>query len=163
RARGVPCRVIVPEQAPAAKTDAVERLGGQVIRRPFAEWWDVLMTHDTKGVPGTFIHPVVHNDVIAGNGTIGLELLEDLTDIDAIVVPYGGGGRACGIASAIKAHHPDCRVFAAEVETAAPFAASLASGAPTAIEYHASFVDGIGSGGVLKEMWPLARAMLDGS
>jgi threonine dehydratase len=163
RSLGIPCRVIVPDHAPRAKTDAVERLGGEIIRRPFAEWWEVLMTHDTGGVPGAFIHPVVHNDVIAGNGTIGLEILEDLPDVDTVVVPYGGGGLSCGIASAVKALRPSARVYAAEVETAAPLAASLAAGRPSSVEYIASFVDGIGGRALLADMWPLARAVLDGA
>lgn len=160
---GIPCRVIVPDHAPAAKTDAVERLGGIIIRRPFAEWWDILMTHDTKGVPGAFIHPVADPDVIAGNGTIGLEILEDLPDVSTIVVPFGGGGLSCGIASAAKARSPRVRVLAAEVETAAPLKATLAAGHPTTVEYTPSFVDGIGGRTVLDVMWPLIQHVIDGS
>lgn len=163
RQLGVPCRVIVPDHAPAAKTSAVERLGGEIIRRPFAEWWDVLMTRDTKGVPGVFIHPVADADVIAGNGTIGLEIVEDLDAFDAVVVPFGGGGLSCGIASAIKAKRPGVRVFAAEVATAAPLSASLAHGAPVTIDYQPSFVDGIGGRTVLEPMWPLIRQVIDGA
>jgi threonine dehydratase len=100
---------------------------------------------------------------MAGNGTIGLEILEDLADVDTIVVPYGGGGLSCGIASAVRALKPGIRVFAAEVETAAPFAASLAAGSPRTVSYTPSFVDGIGSPFLLPEMWPLAQALLDGS
>lgn len=163
RALGVPCRVIVPDHAPAAKTQAIERLGGAVIRRPFAEWWDVLMTSDTRGVPGAFIHPVADPDVIAGNGTIGLEILEDLDAPDTVVVPFGGGGLSCGIAVAMKAHRPSVRVLAAEVATAAPLSASLARGERTTIEYQPSFVDGIGGRTVLEAMWPLVRTMIDGA
>ena len=163
RRLGIPCRVIVPDRAPAAKTSAVERLGGEIIRRPFAEWWDVLMTHDTGGVPGFFVHPVVNQDVIAGNGTIGLEILEDLPDVDAIIVPYGGGGLSCGIAAAVKAIRPECRVYAAEVETAAPLRASLAAGEVRAVDHTPSFVDGISGRSVLPDMWPLARQLIDDS
>jgi threonine dehydratase len=101
--------------------------------------------------------------VIAGNGTIGLEILEDLPDVDAIVVPYGGGGLSTGIATAVRARKPNVRVFAAEVETAAPLKAALEAGAPRAIEYRASFVDGIGGKNVLQEMWPLVSKLIDGS
>lgn len=163
RQRGIACRVIVPDHAPVAKTAAIERLGGEIIRRPFAEWWDVLMTSDTKGVPGFFIHPVMDPDVIAGNGTIGLEILEDLPDVETVVVPYGGGGLSCGIASGIKAKRPEVRVLAAEVATAAPLRAALDAGAPTTIEYQASFVDGIGGRTVLEPMWPLVRHVIDDS
>jgi threonine dehydratase len=161
RALGVPCRVIVPDHAPRAKTDAVERLGGEIIRLPFADWWQVLMTRDTAGVPGAFIHPVVDADVIAGNGTIGLEILEDLPDVDAVVVPYGGGGLSCGIGVALRALRPEARVYAAEVETAAPLTASLALGRPTSVEYTPSFVDGIGGRTVLEPMWPLVQRVID--
>lgn len=163
RELGVPCRVIVPDHAPRAKTDAVERLGGEIVRRPFADWWNVLMTRDTDGVPGVFIHPVVDPDVIAGNGTIGLEILEDLSEFDAIVVPFGGGGLSCGIAAVMKARRPDVRVYAAEVETAAPLAASLALGRPASIEYIPSFVDGVGGRTVLEPMWPLVQSVIDAS
>ena len=163
RELGVPCRVIVPDHAPRAKTDAVERLGGEIIRRPFADWWNVMMTRETAGVPGVFIHPVVDADVIAGNGTIGLEILEDLPEVDAVVVPFGGGGLSCGVAAAMRALRPTIRVYAAEVETAAPLAASMASGSPTSIEYTASFVDGIGGRTVLEPMWPLVQSLIDES
>jgi threonine dehydratase len=112
---------------------------------------------------GFFVHPVSEAAVIAGNGTIGLEIVEDLPDVDAVVVPFGGGGLSCGIASAIKARRPHVKVFAAEVETAAPLAQSLVAGRPLTIEYTTSFVDGIGGRSVLQEMWPLASALLDGS
>ncbi|MEP7343627.1 MAG: pyridoxal-phosphate dependent enzyme [Gemmatimonadaceae bacterium] len=163
RELGVPCRVIVPDHAPRAKTDAVERLGGEIVRRPFADWWNVLMTRDTGGVPGVFIHPVAEPDVIAGNGTIGLEILEDLPDVDAVVVPFGGGGLSCGIAVAMRAHRPVIRVYAVEVETAAPLAASLALGRPASIDYIPSFVDGIGGRTVLEPMWPLVQSVIDAS
>jgi len=160
RRLGVPCRVIVPDRAPAAKTAAIERLGGEIIRLPFADWWDVIMSHDTRGVPGVFVHPVVNRDVIAGNGTIGLEILDDLPDVDAIVVPYGGGGLSCGIAAAVRALRPQCAVYAAEVETAAPLRASLAAGEPRAVDHSPSFVDGISGRSVLPDMWPLVRQLI---
>src|SRR3970282_7210 len=108
-------------------------------------------------------HPVADSGVIAGNGTIGLEILEDLPDVDAIVVPYGGGGLSCGIASAVRALKPDTRIFACEPATAAPLAASRAPGEPRAIDYTPSFADGFGSPSVLEEMWPRVRRLLDGS
>ncbi len=163
RAFGVPCRVVVPDHAPAAKTDAVERLGASIVRVPFAEWWQILVTHDWTDGRGLFIHPVSNRAVMAGNGTIGLEIAEDLADVDTVIVPYGGGGLSCGIASALRALKPNVKVFAAEVETAAPLAPSLAAGKPVEVTYTASFVDGMGSRGILEEMWPLARRLLAGS
>lgn len=163
RELGVPCRVIVPDHAPRAKTDAVERLGGEIVRVPFADWWNVMMTRDTGGVPGAFIHPVVDPAVIAGNGTIGLEILEELPEPDAIVIPFGGGGLSCGIATAIRAYLPHAHVYAAEVETAAPLAAAFAAGKPVTVDYTPSFVDGIGGRTVLEPMWPLVRHVIDAS
>lgn len=163
RRRGIPCRVIVPDTAPAAKLDAIARLGATAVQVSFAEWWGVLRDHDRPGEEGFFVHPVSDPDVIAGNGTIGLEIVEDLPDVRAVVVPFGGGGLSCGIATALRALRPEARVFAAEVETAAPLAASLAAGRPVEVAHTRSFVDGIGATGLLPGMWPLARALLAGS
>ena len=163
RRRGIPCRVIVPDTAPAAKLDAIARLGATAVPVSFTEWWAVLRDHGHPGEKGFFVHPVSDPDVIAGNGTIGLEIVEDLPDVRAVVVPFGGGGLSCGIATAVRALRPQARVFAAEVETAAPLAASLAAGRPVEVTHTRSFVDGIGAAGLLPEMWPLARALLAGS
>ena len=160
---GVPCTVIVPDHAPATKLSAIERLGGTVVKVAFDEWWQVLMTHEYAGMEGLFIHPVSAPAVMAGNGTIGLEIIDDLPDVDAVVVPFGGGGLACGIASALRAVAPHVPVYAAEVETASPLAQSLAANAPQAVHYTSTFVDGIGGKSVLAEMWPLARQLLHGS
>jgi threonine dehydratase len=161
--RGVPCTVVAPDDAPAAKLDPVAALGARIVRVPFEEWWRALLERGHPELDGFFLHPVSDPAVIAGNGTIGLEIVADLPDVDAVVVPFGGGGLSCGIACAVKALRSGVRVFAAEVATAAPLAASLAAGRPVAIERIPSFVDGIGSGGVLPEMWPLASSVLDGS
>jgi threonine dehydratase len=163
RRLGVPCTVVVPEHAPQTKLAAIERLGATIVRVPFDVWWNVIVTRHHDGIEGIFIHPVSDPAVIAGNGTIGLEILEDLPDVDAVLVPYGGGGLSCGIASAIRALRPQVKILACEVETAAPFAASLAAGGSRQIDYTPSFVDGIGAKGVLEEMWPLASRLLDGS
>jgi len=163
RRLGIPCTVVVPDHAPRAKLDAVERLGARVIPVPVERWWRVLEEHGYPGIEGLFIHPVADRAVIAGNGTIGLEILEDLPDVDTVLVPWGGGGLSCGIAAAIRARRPATRLFACEIETAAPLAPSLAAGHPVAVEYRASFVDGIGARGLLPEMWPMARELLAGS
>lgn len=163
RRLGIPCRVVVPDSAPAAKLRAIARLGATAVPVPYDEWWSVLRDHGHPDEDGFFVHPVSDPAVIAGNGTIGLEILEDLPEVGTVVVPYGGGGLSCGIASALEARKPDVRVYAAEVETAAPLAASLVAGEPAEVERTASFVDGIGAGGVLDEMWPLASSLLDGS
>jgi len=159
----IPCSVVVPDHAPRTKLEAIERLGGRIVPVPFERWWQVLVEHEYPGMEGVFIHPVSDPDVIAGNGTIGLEILEDLPDVDAIAVPYGGGGLSSGIAAAVRALRPGTRVFACEVETAAPLSAALRAGSPQEISYTPSFVDGIGGRGLLAEMWPLVSKSLDGA
>jgi len=162
RERGIPCKVIVPDQAPKAKLDAIERLGGEVIKLPFEKWWQIMLDHGYTGMDGLFIHPFADQGVMAGNGTIALEIFDDLGDVDAILVPYGGGGLACGIAAAARAINPKTRVYAVEVETAAPVATSMAAGKPTPVTYTRTFVDGIGSAGVSEEIWPLVQELLAG-
>jgi threonine dehydratase len=163
RERGIRCRVVVPEHAPRTKTDAIERLGGEVIRVPFEEWWQTLVNKGREGMPGFFVHPFADTAVMAGNGTIGLEIFDDLDDVDAIIVPYGGGGLSCGIAAASRAVSPRTKVYAVEVETAAPLTASLAAGTPTPVTRTQTFIDGMGSGAVFGEMWPLVQSLLAGT
>ncbi len=163
RRMGVPATVVTPDTAPATKIRAVERLGGRVIQVPFAEWWRTFETRAFDGVDATFIHAFDDPDVMAGNGTIALELLEDLPDLDAVVIPWGGGGLSCGIASVLRKQAPHVRIYAAEIETAAPLAASLATGEPRTVDYTPSFVDGIGSKMVFANMFQYARNLLDGS
>lgn len=163
RELGVKCQVIVPEQAPKAKTDAIERLGGEVIRKPFDEWWQTILNHGYPGMGGLFIHPFADDGVMAGNGTIALEIFDDLDDVDAILIPYGGGGLSCGIASVAHAISPRTDVYAVEVDTAAPLTASLTAGRPTSINMTRTFIDGIGSGGLSEEMWPLVKSLFAGT
>ncbi len=158
---GVACNAVVPDYAPKAKLEAIERLGAGVVKVPFDEWWQVILSHNFDGLTGRMIHPVADPAVIAGNATIGLELIEDLPDVEAVIIPFGGGGLSCGIASAVRALKPDTKIYAAEIDTAAPLAASLAADAPREVERTHSFVDGIGGKGVLTEMWPLARLLID--
>jgi threonine dehydratase len=160
---GVPCSVIVPDHAPQTKLAAIERLGGEIIKVPFDRWWQTMLEHEYPGMNGMFIHPVADRRVMAGNGTVALEILEDLSDVDTILVPYGGGGLSSGIASAVRALAPGTKVYACEVETAAPLSASLAVGRAVSCDYTPSFVDGIGGKSVLAEMWPLVSTLLDGA
>lgn len=160
---GIPCSVVVPDQAPAAKLDALERMGATISKVTFDEWWQIIVTHRHEGQSGVFVHPVSDRAVMAGNATIGLELVEDLPDMDAVLVPYGGGGLSCGIASALRELEPEVPVYAAEVATAAPAAGAFAAGAPVDVEHIPTFVDGIGSGRVLDDMWPLVKNLLAGS
>jgi threonine dehydratase len=164
RLRGVPATIVVPEHAPQTKIDAIERYGGRVIKVPYDEWWNTMITGSYPGVDGLFVHPVDNDRVIAGNGTIGLELLEQLDGFDTVIVPYGGGGLVTGIASAVKAARPEVRFYAAEPETGAPAAATIAAGwTPTAVDYAPSFVDGSGSRELIPRVWEHASRLLDGA
>ena len=136
RELGVPCTVVAPQTAPDTKVRAIERLGGRVIKVSFEEWWRAFEERAFPGVDATFIHAFDDPHVMAGNGTIALEIVEDLPEFDAIVIPWGGGGLTCGIAAALRALHSSgalgskCKIFAAEVATAAPLTPSLAAGSP---------------------------------
>jgi threonine dehydratase len=163
RRLGVSCTVVAPDHAPDAKVSAVERLGGRVLKVPFDEWWQAFVDRGRPGLEGAFVHAFDDERVMAGNGTIGLELLEDLPDVETVLVPWGGGGLSCGIASAVKALRPSCRVLAVEVETGAPLTASLAAGEPLTVDYRPSFVDGIGSKTVFASMLRRAQDLLDGT
>jgi threonine dehydratase len=163
RELGIPCTVVAPDTAPAVKLEAVRRLGGRVVTVPFERWWQTFQERTYPGVDAAFLHAFDDPDVMAGNGTIGLEILEDLPDVDAVVIPWGGGGLTCGVAAVVRAKKPGCRLYAAEVATAAPLAASLAAGAPVVVDHRPSFVDGIGSKTVFPQMLARARALIDGS
>jgi threonine dehydratase len=160
---GVPITVVVPEGSAATKAQALAELGAKVIRVPFDEWWTTLTTRAFAGEEGVFVHPVAESAVIAGNATIGAELIEDLPALDAVVVPFGGGGLACGIGSVMRRLRPQVRVIVAESEAAQPAQAALENGRPTRVTHVQSFVDGMGSTTVLEEMWPLVQRMVDGS
>jgi threonine dehydratase len=163
RELGVPSTVIVPDYAPETKVSAMERLGATVLKVPFDDWWVAMENSKIEGVEGLFLHPVENEDLMAGNGTIGLEILEDLPDPDVVLIPYGGGGLTTGIASAIKQLRPETKVFAVEQDTAAPLNASLAAGTMTPIDYQVSFVDGAGAKALLPKMWALVEPLIDGA
>ncbi|HKP13787.1 MAG TPA: threonine/serine dehydratase [Blastocatellia bacterium] len=163
RQLGIPCTVVAPETAPETKIKAIERLGGRVVKVPFEEWWRAFEQRAYPGIEATFIHAFDDLRVMAGNGTVALEIIEDLPDVDAVIVPWGGGGLTCGVATAMRALRPTCKVYAAEVATAAPLAASLAAGSPQTVAYLPSFVDGIGSKTVFPQMLERARGLIDGS
>jgi threonine dehydratase len=163
RELGIPCTVVAPDTAPGTKIKAIQRLGGRVIKVPFEEWWRAFETRSYPGVEAAFIHAFDDPYVMAGNGTIALEIMEDLPEVEAIVVPWGGGGLTCGIAAAMRAINPKCGIYAAEVATAAPLGISLASGSPQIADYQPSFVDGIGARTVFPQMLKLAQSLIDGA
>ncbi len=163
RLLGISATIVVPEHAPEAKLAAIERLGGRGLKLPYDDWWNVIVTSGVDGIEGLFVHPVQDPGVMAGNGTIGLEILQELPDPDAIVIPFGGGGLTVGIASAIKALRPATKIFTAEPETGSALVAALDAGQPTTVDYRPSFVDGSGSRRVLDTMWPLVAPLIDGA
>ena len=155
RKAGTRCSVMVVDTAPQTKLRAIERLGAAIVPASYAECWRTVETHQSDRMTGYFIHPFDDDRFIAGNGTAGLEILEDLPDVDAIVAPLGGGGLLSGIAAAVSELKPQTRIYAAEPETAAPLSASFAAGAPIYFDtWTASFVDGAGGKSVLETMWP---------
>lgn len=160
RELGVPATVVAPDHAPRAKLDAIDRLGARVELVPFETWWRTMEEGVFDGLDGFFVHPVLDEAVMAGNGTIGLELAEQLDEFDAVLVPWGGGGLATGIASALAALRPGVRVIACEPATGAPLTASFAEGRPSTFDYRPSFVDGAGGKALLPGMWERARPLL---
>jgi threonine dehydratase len=163
RGLGIPATIVVPEHAPEAKLAAIARLGGRVVKVPYDRWWQTIVEARFDGLDGLFVHPVQDDLVMAGNGTIGLEILEDLPDVDTILIPWGGGGLTTGIASAVKALRPEVRIIPVEPETAAPLNATLAAGSPQEVDYQPSFVDGAGARALLPPMWEAARGLIDGA
>jgi threonine dehydratase len=161
---GVPCKVLVMDTAPQAKLDSVRRLGGEIVQATYDQCWKALEARAHPAMSGAFVHPFEDDEFIAGNATCGLEILEDLPDVDAVVAGFGGGGLSCGIAAALKERGSKAKVFAAEPETAAPLAYSLAQGSPQYFpNWKASFVDGCGGKSVFPRMWDIAHHLLAGS
>ena len=161
RQNKIPCTVIVPDNAPETKLEAIRRFGAKIIQASFDEVWKVVVTHRYPPLDDSvFVHPFADIRMMAGNGTAGLEVLEDLPDAESVVIPFGGGGLSVGIASAIRAKSPQTRIYAVEPETAAPLSASFAAGSAQEINRTPSFVDGIGGKSVLPEMWERARTLL---
>ena len=158
---GVPITVIVPESSAAIKATALASLGATVVRVPFDEWWAALTRRSFAGAEGVFVHPVAECAVVAGNATIGAEILEDLPNVEAVVVPFGGGGLISGIGSVMRRLGRTVRMIAAESAASQPAAAALANGGPITVRHIQSFVDGMGSTTVLEEMWPLVRQSVD--
>ncbi len=163
RELGIPATVFLPENAASNKVEALKRQGARIRFLPDTEWWQVIHDHGHPDENGTFVHPVANADVLAGDATTGLEILEDLPDVDTVLVPFGGGGLASGIASAFRAMKSDVRVLGAESDHCAPLSASLEAGRPVEVPIERSFISGIGIGRVLDEMWPLVRKLLDGA
>jgi threonine dehydratase len=164
RKAGAACSVLVMDTAPETKLRSIERLGAAIVKAPYEECWRTVIEHRSDRMRGRFVHPFDDDRFISGNGTIGLEIVDDLPDVDAVIAPLGGGGLLAGIACAVKALRPHVRVYAAEPATAAPLAASMRAGRASYFDrWEASFVDGAGGRSVLETMWPLLRDSVDES
>jgi len=161
RVLGIPATVLLPEDAAETKVAALKRLGAGIRYLPETEWWQVLADHGHADVKGLFIHPVADQDVLAGDATVGLEIFEELPEVDTVVVPFGGGGLSTGVAGVLKALRPGIRVLGAESDHCTPLAAAFAAGRPVTIPVQPGFVSGIGVGRVLPEMWPLVSSLID--
>ncbi|MEE8371478.1 MAG: pyridoxal-phosphate dependent enzyme, partial [Sphingomonadales bacterium] len=161
---GCSLKVFAPEGAARKKIEALKGLGATVELLPFEGWWKIMIDHGRAGEPGVFMHPVADPRVIAGNATIGLEIIEDLPETDCILVPFGGGGLISGIGSAAKALKLGVRMIGCESEAATPLAAALQAGGPVKVPFDTgTFINGIGSTSVLDEMWPLVSVIVDGA
>jgi threonine dehydratase len=161
RHAGAACSVLVMDTAPATKLRAIEQLGAAIVQAPYEECWRTVETHRSDRMCGRFLHPFDDDAFISGNGTIALEIVEDLPDADAVIAPIGGGGLLAGIAAGLEGLKPDVKIYAAEPETAAPLAASLRANAPMRFDaWTASFVDGAGGRSVLPSMWPLLQGRI---
>lgn len=161
RGAGVSATVVVPDTAPGSKVAAIESLGGKVMPVPYEHWYQALLEGRVEGAEGHFIHPVLDVDVVAGAGTVGFEIAEQVPDVDTLVVPFGGGSLAIGAATALKDVRPDARVVAVEPATGAPLTASFAAGADTSAAFSPSFVDAAGGPSLLPGIWDLARSAID--
>lgn len=158
RKAGARCSVMVMDTAPEAKLRNIDRLGATIVKATYDECWQTVETHRSDRMPGHFVHPFDDDDFISGNGTAGLEIVEDLPDVDAVVAAVGGGGLLAGVGVAVRALRPQARIYAAEPETAAPLKRSMDNGRASRFEeWQASFVDGAGGKSVLDSMWPLLR------
>ncbi len=161
---GVPSKVLVMDTAPATKLAAIERLGAGIVKAGFDECWQALGQRRHPAMTGTFVHPFEDDEFIAGNATCGLEILEDLPDVDAVVAAFGGGGLTCGIGTVMQVHKPAVKVFAAEPETASPLALSFEKGSAQQFpNWSRSWVDGCGGKSVFPRMWAVANHVLAGS
>ena len=164
RHAGARCSVMVADTAPAVKVDAITRLGANVVAASYDECWRTAEAHASPRMHGHFVHPFDDDRFMAGNATLGMEIVEDVPQVDVVIGPVGGGGLLGGVGSALRLLRPAARVFAAEPETAAPLATSLRNGRPCAFDgWRASFVDGAGGKSVLPTMWPLLSRLVSGS
>lgn len=159
---GLRCVVRVPEGAAERKVDAIRAQGAEVVPMPRSE---LVRTHEQelwRSWPMTFIHPFAHAHTIAGQGTVGLEIAEDVPEVRTVLVPVGGGGLASGLAIGAKGRLPDAKVFGVQAEGAASLPTALETGKPFRVPNPQTIADGIRIGIVLPNMVDVLRKNLDG-
>ncbi|HEX3603265.1 MAG TPA: pyridoxal-phosphate dependent enzyme [Steroidobacteraceae bacterium] len=161
RRLGVGATAVVPTNAPQAKLEKLRRLGARIETRSQQAWWRAIETGTLEDQAGVYIDAVRDPASLAGDATLGIEILEQWPEVEAILIPFGGGGLACGIGCAVRALNPKVKIVACELAGAHPLQSAFAAGRPAPTAHDAGFVSGIGFGQVLPEMWPLARAMID--
>ena len=158
---GLAATVYAPETAPPGKLTAIRKFGAEIRTLPDGKWWQIIENSGHPDDPGMYVDAVRNPSAMAGNGTIGLEIVDQAPDVETVIVPFGGGGLSCGIAAAIRALRPDTRVIVAESDAATPLTAALQAGRPETVEVKPSFISGAGAPSVLEEMWPLVRELVD--
>jgi len=164
RDAGIVCTVVAIESAPETKLERMRNLGANIVKAPFDACWRAMETREFPGVQGTFIHPFDDHDFVAGNATLGMEILEDLPKVKTVIAAIGGGGLISGIGSAIRQLAPKVRILGAEPETAAPGALSFEKNSPQVFsDWQASFVDGAGGKSIFPRMWERMHGIVDGS
>jgi len=162
RRLGIAATAVVPTNAPEAKLEKLRRLGTRIDMRPIEDWWRAIKTGAIEGQQGVYIDAVRDPASLAGDATIGLEILAQWPDIEAILIPFGGGGLSCGIACAVRAIRPGVKIIACELASAHPVKAAFDAGFPIETPHEPGFVSGVGFGSVLPEMWPLVKTTIDG-
>ena len=161
RRLGLSATAVVPASAPATKLEKLRHLGTRIDMRPDDVWWRAIEAGELDDQEGAYIDAVRDPASLAGDATIGVEILAQWPEVEAILIPFGGGGLASGIGCAVRALRPDVKIIACELASAHPLRSAFAAGAPTPTAHDAGFVSGVGYGSVLPEMWPLLKSMVD--
>jgi threonine dehydratase len=161
RRLGIAATAVVPVNAPEAKLEKLRRLGTRIDMRPVEEWWRAITNGVLEDQKGIYIDAVRDPASLAGDATIGLEILAQSPDVEAVLIPFGGGGLSCGIACAVRAIRRNVKIIACELASAHPVKTAFAAGGPTETPHEPGFVSGVGFGSVLPEMWPLVKTMID--
>lgn len=158
---GVSCRSILPEYAPANKVEALRNLGVETLLVSFDEMIKWVFAEGWKRESYAFLHPWTEPKMIAGHGTIGLEIIEDLPDVQTVFVPVGGGALIAGVGGAIKELKPSVRIVGVQTRSYPSLQASFQAGKPVWIDPKPTICDGVAVPFVADQMYPLLRKIVD--